>query len=108
MEIRTTVFMAILGAALVTVIPRVLPLVVLSRAQLSDSVVRWLSFVPIAVLAALLGQSVLLSDGQIRLPPQNLAPLAIVPALLVALLTRSLIGTVLAGVVAMALLRLVM
>lgn len=106
MEVRPIVLLAILGAALVTVIPRVVPLVVLSRLTLSDGIVRWLSYVPFAVLAALLGQSVMLSEGHIALPPQNLAPLAILPTLLVAALTRSLMGSVLAGVLAMALLRL--
>lgn len=108
MEVRQTVLLAILGAAVVTVIPRVVPMVVLSRLSLSDAVVRWLSYVPFAVLAALLGQAVLLNEGRIALPPQNLAPLAIVPTLVAAMITRSLIGAVLAGVVTMALLRLVL
>ncbi len=105
MEVRQTVVLAILGAALVTVIPRVVPLILLSRVTLSDTVVRWLSYVPFAVLAALLGQSVMLNEGRIELPPHNLAPLALLPTLVVAILTRSLIGAVLAGVIAMALLR---
>jgi branched-subunit amino acid transport protein len=95
----------IIGAGIVTIIPRVVPLVLLSRVTLPEGVVRWLGYVPIAVLAALLAQAVVLSDGQIALPPRNLAMLAIVPVLLVAVRTRSLIGTVVSGVAAMALLR---
>jgi branched-subunit amino acid transport protein len=49
---------------------------------------------------------VALPGGQIALPPQNLEILAIIPAILVAVRTRSLIGTVVAGVVSMAVLRL--
>lgn len=97
--------LVIIGAAVVTVIPRVLPLVLLSRISLPAGFIRWLGYVPVAVLAGLLAQSVVLPSGQISLPPQNLEMLAIVPALIVAIRTRSLIGTVLAGVVCMALLR---
>jgi branched-subunit amino acid transport protein len=97
----------ILGAALVTVVPRVLPLVLLSRMNIPDRAVRWLGHVPVAVLAALLAQSVLLADGQLDLSLSNLSLIAIIPTLLVALRTRSLVGTVLTGVVSMALLRLI-
>jgi branched-subunit amino acid transport protein len=104
--VRPYVLAVILGTALVTVLPRILPLALLSRMSIPDRVVRWLGHVPVAVLAALLAQSVLLSNGRIDLSISNLALLAIIPTLLVALRTRSLVGTVLTGVVAMALLRL--
>src|SRR5690242_17943867 len=107
MEVRTEVLLAIIGAAVVTIIPRVVPLVLLSRMTMPDGLVHWLGYVPIAVLAALLAQEVALDNGAITLPPQNLSILAIIPALLVAARTRSLIGTVVTGVVAMALLRLI-
>ncbi len=107
MTVRASVLAIILGGALVTVVPRVLPLALLGRFRLPDRAVRWLGYVPVAVLAALLSQSVLLSGGHLALSPGNLSLLALVPTLLVALRTRSLIGTVAAGVVAMALLRLV-
>jgi branched-subunit amino acid transport protein len=99
------VLATILGSALVTLVPRVLPLALLSRFTLPDWLARWLGYVPIAVLAALLAQSVARPDGHFALPPSNLAVLAVLPALLVACRTRSLLGTVVTGVVAMALLR---
>ncbi len=107
MEVRAWVLAAILGSALVTVVPRVLPLAVLSRVALPAWLVRWLGYVPIAVLAALLAQSVARPDGHLALPPDNLALPAALPTLLVAARTRSLLGTVLTGIVAMALLRAV-
>jgi branched-subunit amino acid transport protein len=106
-EVRTSVLLIIVGCGLVTVIPRILPLAVLSRFTLPDPVVRWLGWVPVAVLAALLAQTVTLVNGQIVLPPQNLTGVALVPALVVAVVTRGLMGTVLVGVAAMAILRLV-
>jgi len=105
MEVRAWVLAAIVGSGLVTVIPRVIPLALLSRTTLPGWAIRWLGYVPIAVLAALLAQSVARPDGHLALPPDNLALLAAIPALLVAARTRSLLGTVVTGVVAMALLR---
>jgi branched-subunit amino acid transport protein len=105
--VRPYVLAVILGTALVTVLPRILPLALLSRINIPDRAVRWLGHVPAAVLAALLAQSVLLADGRVDLSISNLSLLAIVPTMLVALRTRSLVGTVLTGVSAMALLRLI-
>lgn len=103
--IREPMILIILGAAIVTIVPRVAPLVLLSRITLPERAVRWLGFVPIAVLAALLAQTVFMPDGRFALPPENLAMIAIVPVLAIAALTRSLIKTVLGGVAMMALLR---
>lgn len=106
MTARPWILLAILGSAVVTFLPRVLPLGLLSRFNLPKWLTRWLSYVPIAVLAALLAQSVLLSNGSIDFSVGNLALLAVIPTLLVAVRSRSLIWTVLTGVAVMALLRL--
>lgn len=105
MEVNPFVVWVIAGMALVTVVPRVLPLVLLSRLRLPDWLLRWLSYVPVAVLAALLAREVLLSGSRVVLPPESLGLLAAVPAFAVAIWTRSLMGTVVAGIAAMALLR---
>ena len=107
MTVRPYVLAIILGAALVTVVPRILPLALLSRMEIPDRAARWLGHVPVAVLAALLAQSVLLAGGRLDLSLNNLSLIAIIPTLLVALRTRSLVGTVLTGVASMALLRLI-
>jgi len=106
MDVRAAVLWVIVGSGLVTVIPRVLPLALLSRVSLPPLAARWLGYVPIAILAALLAQAVALQNGRLALPPHNLGPLAILPVLVVAYRTRSLIGAVGVGVVAMAALRL--
>ena len=105
MEVRGSVLLVVVLSALVTVVPRVAPLAVLSRVALPAPVARWLEYVPIAVLAALLAQEVAVADGHLALPLENLALVAVVPAILVAIRTRSLIATVACGVVVMALLR---
>jgi branched-subunit amino acid transport protein len=90
MEIRAEFLALVLACAAVTAIPRVLPLVALSRVQLPGWLLEWLRYVPIAVLSALLCIE-LLTSGKAGLP-------AIAAAFTVAFLTRSLLGTALAGV----------
>ncbi|WP_308639890.1 AzlD domain-containing protein [Paenibacillus silvisoli] len=105
MEVRWSILLIIMGASLVTFIPRVLPLVVLSRVRLPDWAMRWLSFVPIAVMAALVGQELLMEDGELAAITNNVELVAALPTFLVAILTRSLLGTVLAGIITIMVLR---
>lgn len=98
MDVRPEILALILACAAVTALPRVLPLVVLSKIALPRWLVTWLAYVPVAVLAALLAIEVLMVDGNPALSAVNPSLLAIAPALAVAGLTRSLIATVLAGV----------
>lgn len=90
MDIRPEFLGLVLACALVTAVPRVLPLLVLSRLQLPQWLLDWLRYVPVAVLASLLSLEVL-NTGTAGL-------VATVAALAVAAATRSLLGTVLAGV----------
>ena len=98
MDIRAEFLALVLACALVTALPRVLPLVVLSRLALPGWLLDWLRFVPIAVLAALCAIEVLLPGGKPAPLLQNPALPAIVAAFAVALASRSLLGTVAAGV----------
>lgn len=95
------VVLLILGMAAVTYIPRLLPVWMLSSRSLPPVVGRWLSFVPTAVLSALLLPALVLTDGR----PDvfgNVYFWAAVPAFAVALWTRSFFGTVAAGMIAVA------
>lgn len=103
MEVNFVILLIILGSAVVTFIPRVLPLVVLSRLTLPDWLMRWLGYVPIAVMAALVGQTLLLSDDHLSWQiPELLAALV---TFLIAIVSRSLLATVVAGMIAMMVLR---
>lgn len=103
MEVRWGVFLIILGTALVTFLPRVLPLMVLSRIELPEWAMRWLNYVPISVMAALIGQELFMHNGEFTL--LNIEVLAALPTFLVAVITRSLLSTVVAGVITTMLLR---
>lgn len=105
MEVRWGILIIILGTALVTFIPRVLPLMVLSRFELPEWGTRWLSFVPISVMAALVGQEIFMHDGKISLSFGNLEMLAAIPTFLMAVKTRSLLATVVTGIISLMVLR---
>lgn len=97
MEIRPGFLTLVLACALVTALPRVLPLAILSRFTLPRWLLEWLSFVPVAILAALTAIEVLMPGG--RGPTLQAAPLvAIAAAFAVAAATRNLLATVAAGV----------
>ncbi len=107
MEVSWTILIIIIGCALVTFVPRVLPLMILSQLELPTWLIRWLKNVPVAVMAALLAQELLLSNNQFSIMDNGLKILAAIPAFIVAILTKSLLGTVMAGVIAMMILRLI-
>ncbi|WP_160725395.1 AzlD domain-containing protein [Bacillus sp. USDA818B3_A] len=107
MEVRWSIFLIILGSALVTFIPRVLPIAILSRVELPDWAMRWLNYVPIAVMAALVGQELITPNGKLEPLQNNLELIAALPTFIIAIVTRSLLGTVLAGIVSIMVLRFV-
>lgn len=84
--------------AVVTYLPRALPLVVLSKARLPEGFVRWLGFIPASVLAALLAPELFLQNGQPALGPENYKLLAALPCFFVAVGTKNMLLTVLVGV----------
>ena len=100
----------IFGMALVTYIPRMLPLLLLSSRSLNPKLIRWLEMVPPAVLAALLAQELFLKpmpDGSksLFISLDNVYLLAFAPTLLVGWFSRSFFGTVAVGMITVALLR---
>jgi branched-subunit amino acid transport protein len=103
---QKAVFLTILGMALVTYIPRLLPIWVLSSKSLPPLVVKWLRYVPVAVLAAMLFPSLLAQEGHIDVGLDNLFLWAAVPTFLIAWKKRSLFGAVIVGMVVVALARL--
>ena len=98
--------MVILGMALVTYLPRLLPAWFLRGRELPQFLAAWLKYIPAAVLAALLLPSLLVEDGGLHLAWVNLYLWAALPALLVAWKTKSLFATVLTGMAVVALARL--
>lgn len=88
-------FFLFLGMAIVTYLPRMLPLVGLKRFTLSKKFLKWLSFVPAAVLASLLAPGLLIIDGQISV--LNKFFIAALPTALFAFKTQNIFGTIVVG-----------
>ncbi|MGG0787146.1 AzlD domain-containing protein [Peribacillus simplex] len=63
MEISGYILAVIVGISIVTFIPRVVPLILLSKMEIPKWGIDWLKHVPVAVMAALLAQELLLSIG---------------------------------------------
>ncbi|XEC93837.1 AzlD domain-containing protein [Paenibacillus tarimensis] len=106
MEVRAEFLFILAGVSLVTLLPRILPLVFLSRIQMPEQIQRFLRHIPVAVMAALLAQALLTADERLIPLSGNVNLLALIPTLFVAVVTRSLLGAVIAGMVSMMILQL--
>ncbi len=103
---QSKLVIAILLMSIVTYLPRFLPMFFLSKKKLSPLVESWLSYVPVAVLSALLGPILFIKDGQFTLSlSSNPYFWAALPTFAVALWTRNMFLAVLTGMGCMALLR---
>lgn len=102
------IFILIFLMSLVTFIPRVLPILALSRRKLPELAEAWLSYVPVAVLAALLAPSLFAPTGVVDLSFNvNPAFWVSLPVFVIAAFTRNLFITVLSGMILIALVRLI-
>ena len=90
--------------ALVTYLPRALPLALAGKLRLPKALERGLDFVPIAVLTAIIAQTALVRDGALDLSLHNHHAVAALVAFAVAVLTRHLFLTIVVGLACFALL----
>lgn len=86
-----------LGMWFVTYMPRLLPLFALSQVRLPDRLMSWLSYLPAAILSALIFPGALVSDGVFDPGIGNPSIWALVASFAVALKTRNLILTMVVG-----------
>ena len=80
----TTLLLCFLGSTLVTILPMVVPVTFLKGDSLPAVLRHWLGFVPVAVMAALVGPDVLFYEGQFNVGLSNLFLVVALPSLLVA------------------------
>jgi len=106
MRVNSWIFLVILMSAVVTWIPRILPFVLVKYRGLPDPVLCFLKYLPIAIIFALILSS--LVEGKVgQLPQVRWVDLvATIPTMIVAFRYKNLMGTVLFGIVLVALLRL--
>ena len=89
----------IAGMGLVTYLPRWLPIFFLARRNPPQILVEWLDLIPAAILSALLAPALFTSGTPRHFDITSPELLTALPTFLVAIMTRSLGGTVLAGMV---------
>jgi Predicted membrane protein len=99
------VWSVIIGGCIVTVLPRVLPITVLSKVKLPKKVEEFLTYIPISILAALIGVELLVVDNKVSFQCNYLELIAAVPTILVAVKKNNLLLTVIVGIVSIAILR---
>ncbi|EKN64824.1 AzlD domain-containing protein [Schinkia azotoformans] len=104
MNLNLSILLIILGGAIVTFIPRVIPFIVIRNIGLPKIVVKWLSYIPICIFAALIVDSFIIQDHSLLSIDWRVLT-AIVPTLIIALWTKSLSVTVIVGIVSMATVR---
>lgn len=100
------IFMTIVGMALVTYLPRALPILFMSSRTLPRLLEVWLSYIPPAVLAALVAPSLLVDKGEIHLAFDNVFLWASIPTVIIAGRTKNLFLSVLSGMAIVAVARL--
>ena len=85
------------GMALVTYVPRWLPLFLLARRRLPEWFIQWLDLIPAAILSALIVPELFTAGDPRHLELVQIKSLTALPVLVIAVKTRSLGGTVVAG-----------
>ncbi|MFW6022543.1 MAG: AzlD domain-containing protein [Bacillota bacterium] len=103
---RTEILILITGMALVTYIPRVLPLLILSKLDIPGVIIRWLKYIPAAILAALLAPNLFMIDGEIAVNLKNVNLLASIPTFVVAFYKKNIFMTIIVGVLSVIILKL--
>jgi branched-subunit amino acid transport protein len=96
----------LLGMGAATYLPRMLPLVALSRRPLPHWCAEWLELLPPAILSALIAPTLFFDTGTRTFLPGKPELIAALPTFLFAIKTRSLAGTVVVGMLCYRLLAL--
>lgn len=100
---QQTILITIVGMMAVTYGPRVLPVLALARRRLPDALVRWLGFIPAAVLAAMLAPSLFISERGLDFSRENIFLWAALPTFVVGHKTGSFALAVAVGMACVAL-----
>lgn len=98
-------WLLIIGMAIVTYIPRFLPILLLSKKEISPSLSRWMSFIPVSIFAALVASDMFFWEDSFSLQPiENIKLIPSALVLIVAYKTKSLLWSMISGILSMTLL----
>jgi len=104
----TTIWVVIVGMAVLNFAVRYPPIALVSRLNLPAPIMRWLSFVPIAVMGALVASEVLRPQGAWANPLTSPSVYAAVITAVAFRATRSFLGATVTGMIAFVILQRVM
>jgi branched-subunit amino acid transport protein len=96
----STVWGVVVGMAVLNFAVRFVPIAVVSRIELPKPVMRWLSFVPISVMGALVAGTVVSPGGEFQAPWTNPWLLATAVTAFAYLRFRSFLGATVIGIIA--------
>ncbi|MGL4821107.1 MAG: AzlD domain-containing protein [Bacilli bacterium] len=108
MAVSGTVLFTILLTAVVTFVPRVLGLTILSRITLPPLMRSWLQYIPITVMTALIAAELFVGEGTAWLVFRTNEVIGFVVTFLIAYRYQTLLGAVVGGMATVALLRLIL
>ena len=88
----------IILCGIVTILVRVIPFMMISRVNLPDVIIQWLSFIPITLFTALVLDGIIQQhEGSVGYTLNVPFIIALIPTVLLAIYTRSLTWTILGG-----------
>lgn len=102
---KASILLFIVGAGILTYLPRLVPLLVLKNAQMPLWFLRWMSYLPISIFASLIATDIFFWEGNLQL--NLMENLKLIPSLLtmfVAYKTKNMIPSILMGMVSISLL----
>ncbi len=105
---RSEIIITLVGMGVVTYLTRALFIIAMKGDRLPPFVIRWLSFVPVAVLAAIICPMLAAPEKRLDLTYTNPYLLAGAAATVIALVTKNLIITVIGGMGIILLLKFLM
>ncbi|WP_160031755.1 AzlD domain-containing protein [Paenibacillus sp. An7] len=107
MTISMNMIWLIVGCMIVTLLPRIIPFIFVRSVQMPEVVLKWLSYIPVCILTALVTESMLQDTGSLLRFNWHVV-IVLIPSVITAIWTKSLSLTVIIGVACMALLRFIM
>ena len=94
----------ILGMAVVTYLPRMLPMLLLNNREIPEKIVRWMSFIPVSIFAALIFSDIFFWENQFSINPlENLKLIPAIVVFFIAYKTKNIMWSSVFGVVGISL-----
>lgn len=95
---ESSLWLAVGLSVLFTLLLKTAPITLLKGDSLPLLLRRWLDFVPVAVMAAMVGPDVFIYDGKFDISFQNLFLVVSIPTLIVAIFTKNYFVTIAVGI----------